>query len=103
MRRYRGESRQQRQRIEIGHVLRPAAERLELAVARRHRVGDEHQVELAAFGGLRYLGVMSEIRAGVDLRVGGQPGGHVVPSWVKECSKLHRLAAALLVHPKSPP
>ena len=69
MRHHRGERRQQRQRIEIGHVLRPAAECLELAVARRHRVGDEHQIELAALSGLRDLGVVSEIRAGVDLRV----------------------------------
>ena len=102
MLRHRGERRQQRQRIEIGHVLRPAAERLEFAVARRHRVGDEHQVELAALGGLCDLGVMSEIRAGVDLRVRVQPGGHMVPGRVKERTEPHPLAAALLVHPRSP-
>src|SRR5437899_10202216 len=74
-----------------------------LAVARRHRVGDEHQIELAALSGLRDLGVVSEIRAGVDLRVRVQPGGHVVPGRVKEPTELHPLAAALLVHPRSPP
>jgi hypothetical protein len=68
--------------------LRPAAECCELAVARRHRVGDEHQVQLAAFGGLRDLGVMSEIGAGVDLRVRVQPGGNVVPGRVKERTEL---------------
>ena len=47
-----GERRQQGQRIEIGHVLRPAGERGEPAVAHRNRVGDEHQVELTALGGL---------------------------------------------------
>ena len=88
--------------IEIGHVLRPAAERLELAVARRHCVGDEHQVELAALGGLRDLGVMSEVRTGVDLRVRVQPTGHVVSGRVKERTELHPLAAAFLVHPRSP-
>src|SRR6266404_2771704 len=38
--------------------------RLELAVARRHRVGDEHQIELAALSGLRDLGVVSAVSAG---------------------------------------
>ncbi len=59
--------------------MRPAAERLEFAVGRRDHVGDEHQIELAALGGLRDLGVVSEIRAGVDLCVRVQPGGQVVP------------------------
>jgi hypothetical protein len=31
-----------------------------------------------------------------------QPGGHVVPGRVKERTELHPLAAALLVHPRSP-
>ena len=84
-------------------LLRPAVECLELAVARRHRVGDEHQIELAALSGLGDLGVVSEIRAGVDLRVRVQPGGHVVPGRVKERTELHRLAAAPLIHPKSLP
>src|SRR5215475_12608010 len=71
--------------------------------ARRHRVGDEHQIELAALGGLRDLGVMLEIGAGVDLRVRVKPGGYVVPGGVKERTELHRLAAAPLVHLRSPP
>jgi|SRR5215831_19928742 len=71
--------------------------------SRRHRVGDEHQVELAALGGLRDLGVMSEIGAGVDLRVRVQPGSQVVPGRVKERTELHRLAATPLVHAISPP
>jgi hypothetical protein len=73
---------------------------LELAVARRHRVGDEHQIELAALGGLRDLSVMPEIGAGVDLRVRVQPGGDVVPGRVKERPELHPLAAAPLLHPQ---
>src|SRR6266404_9419023 len=49
------------------------------------------------------ISAVSEIRAGVDLRVRVQPGGHVVPGRVKERTELHSLAAAFLVHPISPP
>jgi hypothetical protein len=49
-----------RSAVEIGHVLRPTAQRCQLAAAYHYRVGDEHQVELAAFGRLRDLGVVPE-------------------------------------------
>src|SRR5215831_16380979 len=94
----RGQRGQQGQRIEIGHVLRPAAERLELSIADCHRVGNKHEVELAALGRLGDRGVMLEIGAGIDLCVRMQPGRHMIAGRVKERAQMHLLVAALLVH-----
>ena len=93
-----GERGQQRQRIEIGHVLRPPAQRREIAVAHCDCIGDEHQVELAAFGGLGDLGVMPEISPGIDLRLWMPPSGNMVAGWVEKCAELHRLTAAFVAH-----
>src|SRR5271169_1544175 len=98
MRRHRGDRRQQSQRVEVDHVLRPAAQRGELAVAHRDRIRDEHQVELATLGGLRDLSVMPEICAGIDLRLRVQPGGDVVAGGMKERAEPHHFTAAFISH-----
>ena len=98
MRRHGGERRQQGHRIEIGHVLRPALKRAELAVTHSNRIRDEHQIELAALGDLRDLGVVLEIGAGIDLRIGMQPGGDMVAGWVKKGPEMQFFAAAVVIH-----
>jgi hypothetical protein len=56
----------------------------------RRRINPKtHQVELAVLGGLCDLGVMPEIRAGVDLRLWVRLGGYVVPGRMKERTQLH--------------
>ncbi len=64
----RGERRQQRDRLEVGDVLRRARQRLHLGLAHADVVGEEDHVELGALGGLRDLDVVLEVDAGVGLR-----------------------------------
>jgi hypothetical protein len=80
----------------------PPAQRREIAVAHCDCIGDEHQVELAVFGGLRDLGVVPEISPRIDLRLWMQPGGNMVAGWVEECAELHRLTVAFVAHRTSP-
>jgi hypothetical protein len=49
-------------------------------------------------GGLRDRGVMPEIGAGIDLRLGMQPGGDVVAGGVKKCAELHLLVGPVGSH-----
>lgn len=67
---------------------RPAAERLQSAIARGDGVGEEHQVELPALGDLRHLDVIGETGAGIDLRHRVEPGGDMVARRVKEARSL---------------
>jgi hypothetical protein len=77
---------------------RPAAQCRQFAVAHGKRIGEEHQVEFAALGGLRQLHVMLEIGAGIDLRLRMQPGGDVVAGRMKEGAKLRHLVGAIGSH-----
>jgi hypothetical protein len=61
--------REQGDRVEEDHVLRPAAQRSQLSVTHSRGIGQEHQIEFAALGSLREACVMFEIRAGVDLGI----------------------------------
>src|SRR5262245_63116032 len=54
-----------------------------------HVVGEEHEVELGAFGGLRQLDVVPEVDAGVGLGVGVAPRRHVVAGRVEEGAEPH--------------
>src|SRR5271166_4438963 len=94
----RGERRQQGHRIEIGHVLRPALKRAELAVTHRNRIRDKHQVELTALRYLSDLSVMLKVGAGIDLRIGMQPGSDMVAGWVKKRPEMQFFAAAVVAH-----
>jgi hypothetical protein len=79
-----GQSRQQRDRLEIGHVLRPAAQRIETAVPHCRRIREEDEIEFGALGGLGELNVVLKVGAGVDLGVRVQPGRDVVAGRMKE-------------------
>ena len=102
MGRHGRERRQQGQRVEVDHVLRPAAQRREPPVAHRNRVGDKHQVELAALGGLRNLRVVPEIGAGIDLRLGVQPRSDVIAGGMKKGAKPHHFVRAVGAHRHRP-
>ncbi len=79
MLRRRGRGGEQRDRLEMRHVLRPAAQRFQVAVARRHRVRHEHEIEAGALGGLRQIQEIGKVLSGVDLRLGVKPRGDVLP------------------------
>src|SRR5262249_40960572 len=56
--------------------------------------GEEHEVELGAFGGLRQLDVVAEVDAGVGLRVGMAPRRHVVAGRIEEGPEPHLALAS---------
>src|SRR5215470_15932237 len=60
-----------------------------MGAAYAHVVGEEHEIELRAFGGLRQLDVVLEVDAGVGLRVGVAPRGHMVAGRIEEGSEPH--------------
>jgi hypothetical protein len=84
MGRHRRQRRKQRQRLEIGDILSRARQRLHVGFADAEIVGEEHHVELGALGGLRDLGVVLEIDAGVGLRLRVPPGSDVVPGRIEK-------------------
>ncbi len=95
---HRSNRRQQCDRLEIGHILRPAAQRLEVAVSGGECIGEKHQVELAALSRLRELDIMFDIGACVDLCLWMQPGGDVMAGRMEEGAELHLAAAARTRH-----
>src|SRR4029078_2781677 len=71
---------------------------LEVAVAGRHRIGKEHQVELGALGCLGNRDVVLDIDASVDFVVRVPPGGDVVACRMGERAELHVAARAWFRH-----
>ncbi len=92
----RGERRQERDRLEIGDVLRRAAERLHVGPPYAEIIGEEHHVEFAALGGARDLEVMLEIDAGIGLRARVPPRRDVMAGRIEESAEPHLAIAAQL-------
>ena len=63
-----GESREQRQRFEVGDILRRAAERLHVRLPHAEIIGEKHHIEFAALGRARDFEIVLEIDAGIRLR-----------------------------------
>jgi hypothetical protein len=61
------------------HILRPSAERFHVAVARRHCVCHENEIELCPLCGLGKFQEVGKILSRVDLRIRMQPCGDMLP------------------------
>ena len=79
-----GERRDQRDRLEIGDVLRRARQRIHMRLAHADVVGEEDHVELAALGGPRDLDVVLEVDPGVGLRLRVPPRRDMVAGRIEE-------------------
>ena len=86
--------RQQRDRFEIGDVLRRSAQRLHMRLPHAKIVGEKHHIELAALGGAGDLEIVLEIDAGIRLRARMPPRGHVVPRRIEKGAEPHLTFAA---------
>src|SRR5580704_16605871 len=84
-----GERREQRQRLEIGDILRRAAQRLHMRLPHAEIVGQKHHVELAALRGAGDVEIMLEIDAGVRLRAGMPPRRHMMAGRIEEGAEPH--------------
>ena len=62
-----GERREKRDRLEIGHVLRPPPECVEVAVPDRYRVGKKNEIEIGPLGSLGELNVVAKVSTRVAL------------------------------------
>jgi hypothetical protein len=89
---------QQSDRLEICHVLRPAAQRLQVSVAHRQRVSEKHEIELRPLTHLRQFDVVAKVGACVDLRIGIQPGCNVVSCGMEERAQFHLAAREIALH-----
>ena len=67
MARRAGQRRKQGDRLEIGDVLRRAAQRVNMRLSHADIVGEEDHVELGTLGGLRQLAIVRDIDPGVGL------------------------------------
>ena len=84
-----GKRREQRQRLEIGDVLRRAAQRLHMRLPHAEIVGQEHHVEFAALRRAGDFEIVLEIDAGVGLRAGMPPRRHMVAGRIEEGAEPH--------------
>jgi hypothetical protein len=86
--------RQQGNGFELRHVaVRRAAEKVHVVAPRAGAVGEKQQIELR---GLRSLGkpdVMSEVDAGIGLRLGMAPCGNVMPGRVEKGAEAQMASA----------
>ncbi len=94
----RGNCRQQRHRLEIGHILRPAFHHIKVATADGERIGQEKRIELATLGRLRELQIMGEIRPGVDLCVRMEPGRNMIAGRMDQRAELQEARSLCLSH-----
>ena len=84
-----GERREQRQRLEIGDVLRRAAQRLHMGLAHAEIVGEKHHVELATLRRAGDFEIVRKIDAGVGLRAGMPPRRHMMAGRIEEGAEPH--------------
>ena len=84
-----GKRRKERQRLEVGDILRRTAQRLHMRLPDAEIVGQKYHVELAALRRAGDVEIVLEIDAGVGLRARMPPRRHMMAGRIEKGAEPH--------------